>query len=165
MFSKRITRPMPLGAKLSRDGKKAKITVKGELRTYEVSSTGKLVDYSPRWYCQIGSKMISLSEDRAEAELMEAELLDHKRGGSSKAKKPAVPKSRRELAALMDDCLEDVGEEVIRRFRAGEPVSLGSMPETLLPELEAIAALRDVGVVVLGGDVVDEPEESDDDAE
>ena len=44
----------------------------------------------------------------AEAELMEAELLlDHKRGGSSKAKKPAVPKSRRELAALMDDCLED----------------------------------------------------------
>ena len=104
MFRKRITRPMPSGAKLSRDGKKAKVTVKGELRTYEVSSTGKLVDYSPRWYCQIGSKMIPLSEDRTEAGLMEAELLlDHKRGGSVKAKKPAVPKSRRELAALMDD--------------------------------------------------------------
>jgi len=60
---------------------------------------------------------------------------------------------------------EGVAEEVIRRFRAGEPVSLGSMPETLLPELEAIAALKDVGIVVLGGDVIDEPEESDDDAE
>ena len=59
----------------------------------------------------------------------------------------------------------DVAEEVVRRFRAGEPVSLGAVPETMLPELEAIAALKDVGIVVLGGDVINEPEEGDDDAE
>jgi len=61
---------------------------------------------------------------------------------------------------------EAVGEEIIQRFRAGEPVSLGVLPETVLPEVERMAALQDVGIVVLGGDVIDgEPEEGDEDAE
>jgi len=60
---------------------------------------------------------------------------------------------------------EAVGEEIIQRFRAGEPVSLGMLPETVLPEMERMAALQDVGIVVLGGDVIDDPEESDEDAE
>ena len=61
---------------------------------------------------------------------------------------------------------ESVGEEIIQRFRAGEPVSLGMLPETVLPEMERMAALRDVGIVVLGGDVVDdESGEGDEDAE
>ena len=104
MFRKRITRPMPAGAKVSADGKKAKVVVKGETRTYEVSATGKLVDYSPRWYCQVGDKMVPLSEDRQESELMEAELLlDRKRGGVAKAKRPLAPKSRQDLEGLMDE--------------------------------------------------------------
>jgi len=60
----------------------------------------------------------------------------------------------------------EAGEEVIRRFRAGEPVSLGAVPESLSAELERIASLRDVGIVVLGGEVIDdEPEEGEEDAE
>ena len=107
MFRKQILRPMPASAKLIDGGKKARVVIKGESRTYPVSETGKLIDFTPRWYCRIAGKTIALTASRDESRQMELELqLDHSRG----AKKPAgkiAPKSRRELAGLIDEWLAE----------------------------------------------------------